>query len=288
MIRIQGNKIWANHEKRVLNIFTLALKMLSEKPTLPLEENNLNRELYLCANRVNGMLLKENRGQGIESTLMYESKNQPDPDDKTRTKREDKIPDFQWGFCDCKEADPDRMTKYFIIESKRLGSPSSSTWIFNKNYVVNGIKRFVDPEWGYGKSSHSGAMIGYIQDMELQNILEEVNTNAVSELLPDIQLSSDGEQPDITRLDQRLEREQIQPTPFDLRHLWVDLKHHYQDKDKTNQQIEEEVSKPKQTNKKSRTTNKSKGGEPPEEEVSKPKQTNKKSRNTKKSKAGEP
>jgi len=59
MIRIQGNKIWANHEKRVLNIFTLALKMLSEKPTLPLEENNLNRELYLCANRVNGMLLKE-------------------------------------------------------------------------------------------------------------------------------------------------------------------------------------------------------------------------------------
>ncbi|MEA5529212.1 hypothetical protein VB638_06340 [Dolichospermum sp. UHCC 0684] len=288
MIRIsrQREDIWTRHEKRVLEIFKLALKMLREESSLPDNENEINRKLCLLVRRANGDL--QNQNQGIEWPITYESNNQPDADDVTQSTREFKRPDFQWGVCDTNELDPDRRDKFYIIESKRLGSPSSSTWIFNKNYVVRGIKRFVDPEWSYGKSSHSGAMIGYIQYMELQTILEEVNTNAASELLPNITISSDGEQPDITRLDQRLEREQIQPTPFDLRHLWVDLKHHYKDKDKTNQQIEEEVSKPKQTNNKSRTTKKSKGGEPLEKEVSKPKQTNNKSRTTKKSKSGEP
>jgi hypothetical protein len=242
-----------------LEIFKLALKMLREESSLPDNENEINRKLCFLVRRANRDLL--DRNQGIESPITYESNNQPDADDVTRSSRENKRPDFQWGVCDRNEVDPDRMEKFYIIESKRLGSPSSNTWILNKNYVINGIKRFVDPDWGYGKSSTSGAMIGYIQDMELQTILDEVNTNAASELLPNITISSDGEQPDITRLDQRLQREEIQPTQFDLRHLWVDLKHHYQDKDKTNQEIEE-VSKPKETNKKSRNTKKSKAGEP--------------------------
>jgi hypothetical protein len=258
MIRIsrQTEDIWTRHEKRVLEIFKLALKMLREESSLPDKEDELNRKLFFLVRRANRDL--ENQNQGIEWPLNYESNNQPDADDVTRSTREAKRPDFQWGVRDRNEVDPDRMDKFYIIESKRLGSPSSSTWILNKNYVINGIKRFVDSESGYGKSSPSGAMIGYIQDMELQTILEEVNTNAESELLPNIKLSSDGEQPEITRLDQRLDREQIQPTPFALRHLWVDLKHHYKDKEKTNQQVEEqETSKPKQTNKKSRKTKKS-------------------------------
>ncbi|MCT7969870.1 hypothetical protein NG799_26495 [Laspinema sp. D1] len=256
MIRIsrQREDIWTRHEKRVLEIFKLALKMLREESSLPDKEDEINRKLYFLVRRANGDLQTQN--QGIEWPITYESNNQPDADDVTRSPRESKRPDFQWGVCDTNELDPNRRDKFYIIESKRLGSPSSTTWILNKNYVVNGMKRFVDPEWSYGKSSHSGAMIGYIQDMELQTILEEVNTNAASELLPNITISSDGEQPDITKLDQKLEREHIQPTPFDLRHLWVDLKHHYKDKDKTNQQTEEEVSKPKQTNKKSITTKK--------------------------------
>ncbi len=255
----QRENIWTRHEKRVLEIFKLALKMLREESSLPDKEDEINRKLCLLVRRANGDL--QNQNQGIEWPLNFESNNQPDADDVTRSTREFKRPDFQWGVCDTNELDPDRSYKFYIIESKRLGSPSSTKWILNKNYVVNGMKRFVDPEWSYGKSSHSGAMIGYIQDMELQTILEEVNTNAASELLPNITISSEGEQPDITKLDQRLEREQIQPTPFDLRHLWVDLKHHY--KNKTNQQIEEEeANKLKQTNKKSRSTKKTKGGEP--------------------------
>jgi len=260
MIRIstQREDIWTRHEKRLLEIFKLALKMLREESSLPDKEDEINRKLCFLVRRANGVLQDQN--QGIESPMIYESKNQPDADDVTRSTRESKRPDFLWGVSDTNELDHDRRDKFYIIESKRLGSPPSPTWILNKNYVVNGMKRFVDPEWSYGKSSHSGAMIGYIQDMELQTILEEVNTNAASELLPNITISSDGEQPDITKLDQRLEREQIQPTPFDLRHLWVDLKHHYQDK--KNQQIEEEANKLKETNKKSRSTKKTKGGEP--------------------------
>ena len=102
---------------------------------------------------------------------MYEANNQPDADDSIRAKREYKRPDFQWGICDTNETNPERMDKFYTLEAKRLGSPSSSQWILNKNYILNGINRFILVEWGYGKSVSSGAMIGYIQNMELKEIL---------------------------------------------------------------------------------------------------------------------
>ena len=64
------------------------------------------------------------------------------------------------------------MDKFYILEAKRLGSPSSRQCILNENYVFHCIKRFILPEWGYSKSMSSGAMIGYVQDMELDDILD--------------------------------------------------------------------------------------------------------------------
>jgi hypothetical protein len=217
--------IWANHEARVLEIFEFALKILQSEPSLPSQENELNRKLCFCVRRANRQLQAKNRG--IDWPLFYEGNNQPDADDETRASREDKRPDFQWGVCDHQEPDPEKSDKYYTFECKRLGTPSSSSWVLNENYVLNGISRFINAEWGYGKSSRSGAMIGYIQNMNENDILIEVNNAALAASLTTIILSKDGWKiGDVSRLEQKLDRPDVPPTPFDLRHLWVDLRHH--------------------------------------------------------------
>jgi len=151
--------IWGNHEKRVLELFSRALKLLQESTDLPYKEDDLSRQLFMLVRRL-----------------------------------------------------------------KRLGSPSSSQWILNKNYILNGINRFILVEWGYGKSVSSGAMIGYIQNMELKEILNKVNKHCSQLTIIELTLSPEGWQNDVSRLDHQLERPDVPPSPFNLRHLWVDLR----------------------------------------------------------------
>ena len=148
----------------------------------------------------------------------------PDADDEERAKREHKSPDFSCGFYDNQEVKPEKSAKFYVIECKRLGFPSGK-WVLNKNYVVYGICRFVEPEWGYGKSVSSSAMIGYVQSMELEDILAEVNKEIEQNMLPAIGLSADGwEEGGISQLEQSLNRLRIPPGRFRLRHIWVDLR----------------------------------------------------------------
>jgi len=220
--------LWANHETRVLEVFTLALKLLQmSPPAADLEqENKINRRLYFYLLQANRELQAANRG--FDWPPIYEGSNQPDADDETRAGREDKKPDFQWGLIDHYELDPNKSAKYYVLECKRLGSPPSHSWILNKNYILNGVCRFTKSEWGYAKSSRSGAMIGCIQSMRMDEILWEVNNFALQASISTIALSEDNLRDNaISRLDQRLDRPEVLPTPFDLRHLWVDLRQHY-------------------------------------------------------------
>jgi hypothetical protein len=224
--RITEIDLWANHEARVLEIFSLALKMLKNEHLLPDQEDALNRKLLFCVHRANRVLSADNRG--LNSPPFYEAQNQPNADDKTRTEREDKRPDFQWGFYDHQEINPEKSAKYYILECKRLGSPPSPNWILNKNYILNGVCRFKKPEWDYAKSFRSGAMIGYIQSMRIDEIFREVNDFALQASLSTIAISGDNPQDNaVNKLNQRLDRPEVLPTPFDLRHLWVDLRQHY-------------------------------------------------------------
>lgn len=220
---ISGVQIWWNHERRVLRIFERALELLRAENDLNVCEDSLNRRLYRCIKKANAKLLKQN--EGVESPVMYEANNQPDADDEQRAQREDKQPDFQWGLTDQSEEDPLRQDKYFVIECKRLGEPVRKSWVFNKNYVERGILRFVCAEHGYGRSAPSGAMVGYIRSMTSQDILNEVNGHATRASLHGVILSGDGwVDKGVTRLEQQLDRPKVPPTPFSLRHLWVDLR----------------------------------------------------------------
>lgn len=221
---ISSLDLWKRHEHRVLAALTLALEKLAEEENIPKDEVNLNRTLSQCV--LHAVRELDPDGSVYVSPPVWECNNQPDPDDETRAKREDKRPDCLWGYMD-HLADASRSARHYVLECKRLGKPVRSDWVFNKNYINNGVVRFIDESHGYGKSCASGAMIGYIQSMEPDDILAEVNSACVSGIPPHILISADGWRlSGVSRLDHTFERT-FYESPFALRHLWVDLRRHY-------------------------------------------------------------
>lgn len=213
--------LWQRHESRVLEVLAMALRLLARENNLPVGENALNRRLYFCILRA----LRELHKQGVDLITypVYEGNNQPDASDEDRVTREDKRPDFQFGFIDHQEPDPDASARQYVIECKRLGESGRADWVLNLNYVAHGVVRFRDEEHGYGKSRVSGAMIGYVQNSALEQVLDGVNQAASAGGLTAILLSPEGwRRGDVSRLDHRFCR-QIQPTSFLLRHLWLEM-----------------------------------------------------------------
>ena len=213
---------WSRHERAVLEVFCRALERLENAPErLPEDEAELNRKLFFLAKKENHNLRQA--GRGLSSTPFPDSPNLPLEEDPKSRSRESKRPDFQCGLID----DQTGKDLIYAIECKRLGHPSSPRWVLNKNYTSDGVRRFIDPDYGYGEGATSGAMIGYLQSMPPETVLQEVNEFAAQADVPAIQRAT-GQWIDrgVSRLDQMLAR-RVWPSPFALTHLWVDLRHRY-------------------------------------------------------------
>ncbi len=212
---------WRRHENLVLEVFQCALLRLEAESELPEREDDLNRKLLFHVRGENYRLIKEDRG--CHSNIYSECGNQPVVKDQDRADREWKRPDFMCGLVDA-QAESDL---FFALECKRLGRPSSPGWILNENYTKHGVLRFVDPDWGYGEGETSGAMIGYCQTMSGDDILKEVNGYGKKVKMPSLHREADEWiDRSVTRLNQELDRK-VSPSPFRLRHLWLDLRHRY-------------------------------------------------------------
>jgi hypothetical protein len=205
-------------------------------------EDKVSRALYRCLTQAQNNL--KSMGEGLMGTLHWQIRIQPDPN-VSYEEYEDNIPDFSWQILDSlttfEEEEPDRekshlpLNFYFHIECKRLGSPTSSSWKLNPNYVHHGIVRFISEGHRYGQHTQSGAMIGYLEDMTCKEILQEVNTaieqvmqtpspeTKVSPLLP---LQSGWQDKATSRLTHQLERS-FPKSPFTLWHFWLDLRDCY-------------------------------------------------------------
>jgi hypothetical protein len=221
--RISKLPIWERHEQRVVDLLRAALVILRGKTNLPQSEILLNRELYFCLLEANRNLWNLGLG-GFDHPPISESHNPPDPDDEKRASRENKIPDFNWGYIDHLEPEPRRSARYYVIECKRLGKPPRTDWILTKNYVLNGIFRFITEEHSYAKGEKSGAMVGYVQSMELDDILDEINATCISQTIPPIDPPRDGWQNGgISFLRHQVART-FAVSPFKLTHFWIDVR----------------------------------------------------------------
>jgi hypothetical protein len=156
---------------------------------------------------------------------MADTTNQPEPDDSARSKRMKKRPDFSCVLNNPLEADFRKSQVSYNLECKRLGDPEGS-WILNENYAEHGMSRFTHIDWQYAKGCVSAAMIGYLQNMDPDDVLNEVNRNAVPRALPSLRrAAASWVFRGVTQLDQPALKRSFGTDQIELRHLWVDLRH---------------------------------------------------------------
>jgi len=219
--RISQANTWDRYKRDMFLLIHEALLILCLQTNLPEVEDSstqhsLNRELFRC-------FRKACRNLKLQNHLpIREGKNPPYFDDLVPTEREEKRSDFYWQFIDSL-ASEDSCERRFILECKRLGHPSSSSWKLNNNYIHHGVLRFISSPHEYGKGDNAGGMIGYVQSMELDDILREVNGFAINKLIPPLQLVKKWEEKNVSELVHDLERP-FPISPFRLHHFWVDLR----------------------------------------------------------------
>jgi len=193
--------------------------MRKNEKSFPTPEDSISRILDKYIRRANEELRQEDRH--VDNLPVFQSHNQPDHNLAEGDAAERKKPDFLWGWYDKSEKVDYNRYKEYAIECKRLGKPLST---FCKAYIAEGVCRFINVEHSYSKYSASGAMIGYIQSMEVRTILAEVNKEASKRKIPAIGLGPKGwKRKGVSRLGHELKRPKVPPAHFTLRHFWVDL-----------------------------------------------------------------
>lgn len=192
--------------------------------SLPDDEKKLNQLLGRYIREA--MWLLRASDTGFDHAPHLDASNQPDPDDESPAAREDTRPDFQWELKDSQARNREEYQRFYAMECKRLGEPSSPTWRFNEKYVTDGIQRFRTLKHSYGspKSNRSASMVGYVQNMDFSSILKEVNHYCRVNGIAQIRLSRTGWLNDLNFLDQVVHRPIIHPMPLLLQHLWLDLR----------------------------------------------------------------
>ena len=186
------------------------------KPPPDEKEDELNRRLSVIVRKCRREWCKANERE-LPGHPLYQVKGQPEPGDAVKQPKEEKVPDFTWGFTDYING----VDKNYHVECKRLREDKHH---YCKEYILNGVKRFVEKEWSYGFGCESGLMIGYIQGMEFEDILCWVNRYAEKHSFPVIKLKGRWNERDVSDLENRLNRPQNPISPFKLVHLWIDLR----------------------------------------------------------------
>jgi hypothetical protein len=217
--RLSTLDVWAAQERACLEVLADALALLVADPGDSDNEDDLNRRLFqfiTAASHARNRAIAPPIG-----AITYEGRNSPAASDAERAARESKRPDFFWAWIDDLDPDPYRSRREYVLECKRLG-PRSNSWVFTRNYITEGVLRYVRKAHGYGKGMRSGAMIGYLQKIAFDSALDEVNANAVAHDLPRLEpRSPPGADP--AALDHEIDRE-FGISPFRLRHVWTRVK----------------------------------------------------------------
>jgi hypothetical protein len=207
-------------------VFSTALRELAEKDSISGDEDAISELLSLIIRQVCFYFNRSRDNEEIRAPI-WEAPIQPVNQVEVRGGKRRKRPDFTCYYFNCHAGSPDEQEIPLHVECKRLGSPTSSSWNLNENYVINGIKRFDCSTHQYGKRSPSGMMIGYIISMTPEEIETEVNGYQKKHLpnYPDITFTFDDRKPFQTY--QKIQRRSVEPAQFELIHLWVDLRYKY-------------------------------------------------------------
>jgi hypothetical protein len=213
-----GNPLyWPTFKEHVASLIIEALLLLRQRNDLVKGEKTLNRLLYYCIQDAN---LKYHL-----PLPAYDAHNPPDPEDEQKAEREDNLPDFYWTLMDHQANN--NCYRTFVLECKRLDKKSeSSNWEYTEQYVIAGILRFFLEEKGYGKGCETGAMASYVQEMEFDTILSEINSHitAKESSIPKLVGPAEGWQPQRVNYLSHIYQRSYIPFNFFLQHFWIDMR----------------------------------------------------------------
>lgn len=214
---------WSRFEKAVHAVLDEALRRLATYANLPNGEEPMNLWLHWLAIKAHHAIANSPEGS-LPFSIVFDGRSQPEPDDATGDPRLLKRPDFTWLLFNQQAADPLRSEMKYYTECKRLGSPEGGR-VFNDLYSGEGMSRFMTEQHAYAKGCKSAAMIGYIQTMEPDDILTEVNEFATSRTIPSLaQAAKAWRDKEANRLTQDALDRQFDTAKVQLSHFWIDLR----------------------------------------------------------------
>lgn len=204
--------LWRREHDLIIDTLRRALVLLLTKRQPNAGENDLNRLLYYCLSEARGAM-KRGGVATTSHTPIFDARHSPDPSTDD-TPAEFKRPDIRYEWYD--DLNEDEVLGVHI-ECKRLEPKSNAGWEFIRHYVEDGVVRFIDENFHYGRKSPAGVMVGYVSGMSQNDALSAVN-GAIStngKIAPQlVALSSSGEyEHTLTR--------SFPVTSFRLGHFWV-------------------------------------------------------------------
>jgi len=178
------------------------------------DENDISRDLYFAIHEV--VFSAKYNKQRLDVPT-FQANAQPSVKDKIKVKREDKCPDFLWSYFDY----VNRRRRDFHIECKRLRKEKN---YHCREYVNNGLNRYLDKEWSYGLDCEKGLMIGYVEELAIEECIAEIEQNLTKMALPILQkLVMDINFVEVVFLYHVLDRTDIPITPFELHHYLIKI-----------------------------------------------------------------
>jgi len=217
--------LWNRHKRLYSKIFSMALLELSKMDSISGDEDAISERLCIFLN--NACYVRGKTKNQEVRTPDWEKPNQPVCTKELKGGKSRKRPDFT---CKCLNPWADSPENHEIslhVECKRLGNPTSRSHVLNKNYVIEGIKRFDSKTHKYGNRAYSGIMIGYIISMTPKTIEAEVNSYQKKHLPDNSDIKFKFNSSSLIETIQRFERKNVKPINFELIHLWVELRHCY-------------------------------------------------------------
>lgn len=199
-----------NFEKVLHNMFITALREFIRNNKTKYKQGSTEREKIL-----NRHLFQKISEVMTVGTPLIECPIQPSKNDESPLPREEKKPDITLRLVDYEKCDH----LDYHIECKRLDKPPSR---YCRSYITNGVVRFIDPQYGYGCFCDLGFMIGYIQGLTFDKVLEAVNLYAADNNIPPLKLINGDSEVSLSTLEHILKRQQ-KFSKFRLRHYWAEV-----------------------------------------------------------------
>ena len=206
--------LWSYYEGLYVRLLREALAEMANQS--PIEyENALNRCLHRAILRATHKAVRS--GEDDVTVVVSQGQNRPAASDLEPAERETKRPDFYWTHVDPLTDNPDDAFQDFTVECKRLSDQRAA--YYAREYVKEGIARFTKNRHGYGNGAKSGAMVGYLQYIRIDDAIARVNRVAARDNIPVMAITShDGE------MSAELEHDLIRDfpvSPYHLFHIWA-------------------------------------------------------------------